>query len=186
MPLTAELDLIQSAQRDPQAFAALYDAYLDRIYNYTLRLTRHPALAEDLTAATFEKALRHLRRFRWQGKSFCAWLYRIARNEAFQHQRKERWLAPLGIGQRSEQDVEAAAFQAERHGRLHAGLAQLAPNDREVLTLRFFEGLSSAETAEVLGCSVDNVYLRLHRALARLRQQLEVVEVEKGTAHVIR
>ncbi|KAA3659718.1 MAG: RNA polymerase subunit sigma-70, partial [Chloroflexi bacterium] len=79
--------LVKQAQTDPNAFGALYDRYVDRIYAYAYRQVQEAALAQDVTAVTFEKALRHIRKYRWQGKSFCAWLYRIARNEAMSHHR---------------------------------------------------------------------------------------------------
>lgn len=59
------------AQTDPEAFAALYDRYGDRIYAYAYRHVQDAVPAQDVTAVTFEKALRHIRKYRWQGKSFC-------------------------------------------------------------------------------------------------------------------
>ena len=180
MPETNDQILVERAQKEPQAFAALYDRYVGRIYAYAYRQTNDEALARDVTSATFEKALRHLRGYRWQGVSFCAWLYRIARNEIIQHHRRRRWLAPL-LGQRAdighvngERMPETAVQASERRQELQAALARLSAQDREIVTLRFFEELSSEEVAEILDCSTDNVYVRLHRALKRLRQQLEL------------
>lgn len=181
MPETNDRILVERAQREPRAFAALYDRYVGRIYAYAYRQTNNEALAKDVTSATFEKALRHIRGYRWQGVSFCAWLYRIARNEIIQHHRRRRWLAPL-LGQRpdnghvsAERMPETAVQAGERRQELQAALARLSAQDREIVTLRFFEELSSEGVAEILGCSTDNVYVRLHRALKRLRQQLELL-----------
>lgn len=174
-----EQRLVEQARQDSQAFGALYDRYVDRIYAYATRQSNGDAnVAQDITAATFEKALRHIQRYRWQGVSFCAWLYRIARNEAVQQQRRQRFLAPLfgwhaGEAPASEMRVEKAAQANEQRDELHEALARLPAKDREVITLRFFEELSSAEVAEVLNCSTAQVYVRLHRALGRLRQALE-------------
>jgi RNA polymerase sigma-70 factor (ECF subfamily) len=169
-----EQRLVELACQDSQAFGALYDRYVDRIYAYAARQSNGDAtLAQDITAATFEKALRHLQRYRWQGVSFCAWLYRIARNELIQHHRRQRFLAPFSNWQASEARVEKAAQANEQRDELHEALSRLPAKDREVITLRFFEELSSAEVAEVLNCSTSQVYLRLHRALGRLRQELE-------------
>ena len=60
MPEPDEQNLIERARRDPQAFAELYDRYVDRIYAYVFRRTGEVVLAQDVTSATFEKALRHL------------------------------------------------------------------------------------------------------------------------------
>jgi RNA polymerase sigma-70 factor, ECF subfamily len=166
--------LVKRAQQDPQAFGVLYDRYADRIYTFVWRQTTDEALAKDVTATTFEKALRHVRRYRWQGNSFCAWLYRIARNEIVQHYRRQRFLAPLRSWLLSDANVEKAVQNQERQDALQKALARLPAPDREVIVLRFFEELSSAEVAEILGCSTANVYVRLHRALGRLRREMEV------------
>ncbi len=173
MPDIDEKALVEQAQRDPQAFAALYDRYVERIYAFAYRRTQDEAAAEDVTSMTFEKALRHIRSYRWQGVSFGAWLYRIARNEIAQHHRRKRFTLPLLQWHVSEMNVEASVQTSEQRDAVQAAFARLSEGDQELLTLRFFEELSSAEVAEVLGCSVQNVYLRLHRALGSLRKQLE-------------
>lgn len=182
MPDVDEQTLVAQAQSDPQAFATLYDRYLDRIYAYAYRQTNDETLAKDITSATFEKALRHIRRFEWQGVRFGAWLYRIARNEIAQYYRRRRFLVPW-LGQRGaraqvqERTPETAVQSSERQRQLRAALARLSAKDREIVRLRFFEGLSSGEVAEILACSRQTVYLRLHRALKRLRQQLDLLQM---------
>jgi RNA polymerase sigma-70 factor (ECF subfamily) len=78
------------------------------------------------------------------------------------------------LGWTEGRSAETAVVQREQQSYLHAALAQLSAKDRDIISLRYFEELSSEEVAEILGCSRQNVYLRLHRALGRLRQQLEV------------
>jgi RNA polymerase sigma-70 factor (ECF subfamily) len=182
MPDIDEQALVARAQSDPQAFAALYDRYLERIYAYAYRQTNNEALAQDITSATFEKALRHIRRFEWQGVRFGAWLYGIARNEIAQHYRRRRFLVPwLGQrdtrGQAVERRPETAVQASQRQRQLQAALARLSAKDQEIVRLRFFEGLSSADVAQLLDCSRQTVYLRLHRALKRLRQQLDLMQI---------
>jgi RNA polymerase sigma-70 factor (ECF subfamily) len=172
MSAADEPALVEQARRDPQAFAELYDRYVDRIYAYAFRWCGEAALAQDVTSATFEKALAHLRRTGWRGASYCAWLYRIARNELIQHHRRQRNLVPLAAAQAGEANIEAAFQNKQERHRLFTALGQLSAADQEVLALRFFEELSSAEVAEILGCSTANVYLRLHRALERLRKEM--------------
>ena len=190
--------LVAQAQTDPQAFAALYDRYVDRIYAYAYRQVQDATSAQDVTAVTFEKALRHIRKYRWQGKSFAAWLYRIARNEAMSHHRRQRRLLPWqsvethANGASSKQDiethalseVETAVFRNQRRRQLHHALAKLSAKDRDILSLRFFEALNSEEVAEVLNCSPNNVYVRLHRALKRLQKQLEKMDPQGEAQHV--
>ena len=182
--------LVKQAQTDPQAFAALYDRYVDRIYAYAYRQVQEATLAQDVTAVTFEKALRHIRKYRWQGKSFCAWLYRIARNEAMNHHRQQQhtlsWqtVETHTNGNSQTREMETAVVTNQHRQQLHQALAQLSTKDREILSLRFFEGLNSEEVAEVLHCSPNNVYVRLHRALKRLQKQLEKLDPQ-GEAHYV-
>jgi RNA polymerase sigma-70 factor, ECF subfamily len=173
MTKTEEQTLVEQAKRDPEAFGRLYDRYVAQIYAYAYRQTYDDALAQDITAATFEKALRHLPRYRWQGVSFVAWLYRIARNEIIQRHRRERFLAPLRGWLLSAANVEKTAESREQRDAVQAALKRLPAKEREIISLRFYEELSSDEVAEILGCSTNNVYVKVHRALARLRQELE-------------
>lgn len=175
-----EPELIRRAQQDRRAFGVLYDRYVQRIYAFACHRLGDSALAQDLTATTFEKALLGLGRFRWQGVSFGAWLYRIARNEIAQHFRQAHHQADELEWEVLERAPEAALAPSPngRHDALHAAFGQLSEADRELLTLRFFEDLTSAAVAEILGITVNNVYVRLHRALGRLRLELEKLEGE--------
>lgn len=180
----------QDAQHNPQAFAALYDAYVDRIFAYVFRMARDEAVAQDLTAVAFEKALRHIRKKRWQGDSVIAWLYRIARNETMSHFRKQKrllpWQAaiPTGLMQQSGHAPEAHILQQQKHSLLNRSIKQLSTKDQEILLLRFFEDLTHAQIAELLQCSRNTVYVRLHRALKRLRHALEQTDPQGELTNV--
>jgi RNA polymerase sigma-70 factor (ECF subfamily) len=175
-----EAALLERAKHDPAAFGALYDQYVDRIYTYALRETHDVARAQDVTAATFERALRHIRRFQRGEKGLAPWLYRIARNEIVQQYRRDKRLRPLEgdtSGDVSEpgreaRPIESAVLFGERDRELYDALRQLTDADREVLTLRFLEQQPTEDVAQILGCSRNNVYVRLHRALGRLRELL--------------
>ncbi|MFZ0545494.1 MAG: sigma-70 family RNA polymerase sigma factor [Candidatus Promineifilaceae bacterium] len=167
-----EAQLVQQAKHDPQAFATLYDHYVERIYAYAQRETGDTAVAQDIVSATFEKALKNLPRYEWRGISFGAWLYKIARSEIAMHYRSQNRFLPL-IGRfLSPQRVETTIQQWEQDAELHLALNKLSKRDQEILRLSFFEELSHDEIGEVLNCSTRNVAVRLHRALKRLRKQL--------------
>src|SRR5437764_8786210 len=72
--------MVEAAQKDPAKFAELYDLNFERVYVFIVRRVRDRAIAEDLTADVFQKALATLRRFDWRGIPFAAWLLRIANN----------------------------------------------------------------------------------------------------------
>lgn len=177
MQETDEESLIREAQHNAQAFITLYDRYVHRIYAFAYRRTSDEALAKDITSATFEKALRYIQNYRWRGISFGAWLYRIASNELTQHYRHQRLSIPWR--ESDQTDVETTLQRHEQHDALQVALSRLAPKDQALITLRFFEELSSAEVAEIVGISLPTLYLRLHRALQRLRKHLKSAEDEK-------
>lgn len=182
-----EAGLVERAKSDSAAFGVLYNRYVERIYGYALRETHDVAMAQDITAATFERALRHIRRFRWGEMGLAPWLYRIARNEIIQQYRRNKRFIPLtaadgtGPSQREasggkERPIESAVLSGERNRDLREALARLSRDDRDVLTLRFLEQLPTEEVAQILDWSRDKVYVRLHRALGRLRVYLGEIE----------
>jgi RNA polymerase sigma-70 factor, ECF subfamily len=175
-----DVSLAKAARREPQAFALLYDRYIDRIYAYALRQAGDVSLAQDVTSATFEKALRSLRQREWRGQSVLAWLYRIARNEAIAHHRQGRRIAEMPPDLPAADNQEDGLLADQERQQLACALSRLSARDQEVLGLRFLEGLSSAEAAEVLGCSLPNLYLQAHRALRRLRKLIVELEDAPG------
>jgi RNA polymerase sigma-70 factor, ECF subfamily len=168
-------DLIRRAQSDTgagaEAFGTLYDKYITKIYAFVYRRIEDVAAAQDVTSATFEAALRHLPSYRWRGISFSAWLYKIARREVAQHYRRMQYKVPTP--ETSPPDPESHVQTIERDLALNNALAQLSEKDRELLTLRYLDDLPVSDVAAILGISAQNVYLRTHRALARLREQME-------------
>ena len=163
---------------DAEAFGQLYDHYNASVYRFLYYRLGSVQLAEDLTAETFFRALRSMNGFRWQGKDFGAWLMTIARNLATDHfksarTRLETTTEDLGtLDTRSEgaDGPEAAALASLTNEALLAALAELPTEQRECLVMRFLQGLSIAETADVLGRSagaVKQLQLRGVRNLAR-------------------
>ena len=81
--------VIRAAQAgDREAFAWLYETYVDRVYHYLLRRMGQPADAEDVTAEVFIRAMKALKSFEFRGAPFIAWLFRIAHNTAINHLKK--------------------------------------------------------------------------------------------------
>src|SRR5258708_38417158 len=90
--LAAERDLILAAQRDRSQFATLYSRYVDQIHAYVYTLTQNREQAEDVTAATFARAMEELPRFEWRGVPYSAWLYRVAANLVARERRRPGWI----------------------------------------------------------------------------------------------
>ena len=167
-----EFELVQRAQHNLGEFTVLYDRYVDRIYAYVQRETGDVELAQDIVSTTFEKALKNLPRYRWQGTTFGAWLYKIARNEILMHHRQRRWTIPLLDVFFSPVSVEQVVQHNQEFDEVMVAMRQLPARDQELLRLRYHEDLSHAEIGEILNKSARTIAVALHRALKRLRKQL--------------
>lgn len=182
---TADHALIERARSDPQAFGKLFELYYLRVLGYTYRCTWNRAVAEDLTSATFLKALRSLHRYDHRAH-FSSWLYRIATNEIRMHWRarsraeaahrrafEESVPAHSQRGETGLEASETAAEQALVQARVRDAVGQLPERYRTVILLRYFEGLPCAMVAEVLHRRIGTVKSWLHRGAKRLRVILE-------------
>jgi RNA polymerase sigma-70 factor (ECF subfamily) len=170
--LEAERLLIEAAQRDRAAFAPLYERYVDQIFAYAHTLTRNRELAEDVTAATFAKAIEDLPRFEWRGVPYSAWLYRVASNLVARQARRPAW-----VDLDSHQPVDGVSpelivEQREREAAVRAAVAVLPDDQRHAVLLRFGGDLRNREIAEIMGRSEGAVKLLTFRAMTALRKQL--------------
>ncbi len=161
---------------DAEAFGQLYDHYQASVYRFLYYRVGSVPLAEDLTAETFFRALRSMSSFRWQGKDFGAWLMTIARNLTTDHfkagrTRLEQTTEDMTTLDTTAEGPEGAVLASLTNEALLEALSSLPAEQRECLVMRFLQGLSIAETAEVLGRSagaVKQLQLRGVRNLAKL------------------
>ena len=131
----------------------------------------------DVQQDVWLTVLRRIGRLRAPG-AFVVWLYQIARRKAVDRLAsraasvpfEDDAHAPAGLADEADTDAE---FSPEDAARIHEGLARLSPEHREVLILRFMEGLAYEQIAEVTGCSPGTVRSRLHYGKLALRKQLE-------------
>ena len=171
-----EHKLISDAREgDMAAFGALYERYLDDIYRYVYSKVQDHPEAEDLTETVFLRAWDALPRFRPRGVGFKAWLYRIAHNAAIDHHRTRKPSVSLDTVHElrdGSPSPQAVAEAEQQNARLASALAGLKPNQQRVILYRFVNGLSHAETAEVMGIREGHVRVLQYRALRRMRQLL--------------
>jgi RNA polymerase sigma-70 factor (ECF subfamily) len=171
--LEEERLMILAAQRDRAAFEPLYQRYVEQIYAYCLSLTKNKELAEDVTAATFARAMEELPRFEWRGVPYSAWLYRVAANMVARDRRRRQSLEltpelyPVDLSDPSE-TVEGRS----RDAGIRAAVQQLPADQRQVVLLRFGGDLRNKEIAEIMGRSEGAIKLLTFRALTALRKQL--------------
>jgi RNA polymerase sigma-70 factor (ECF subfamily) len=169
--------LVELARKgDTEAFGQLYDHYHASVYRFLYYRVSSVPLAEDLTAETFFRALRSMSSFRWQGKDFGAWLMTIARNLTTDHfkagrTRLESTTEDMSTLDTTTEGPEGAVLASLTNEALLEALSQLPTEQRECLVMRFLQGLSIAETADVLGRSsgaVKQLQLRGVRNLAKI------------------
>ncbi len=168
------VDLARSG--DTEAFGMLYDHYNGTVYRFLYYRVGSHALAEDLTSETFFRALRSMSGFKWQGRDFGAWLVTIARNLVADHFKAGRTRMEMATDDLSDHDTatpgpEDDVIASLTNEALLCGLRKLAPEQHECLVLRFLQGLSIAETAQILDRSegaVKQLQLRAVRNLAKL------------------
>jgi RNA polymerase sigma-70 factor (ECF subfamily) len=174
-----ERRLVLSAQRgEADAVRALYDAYRERIWTLILFSLGDVQQAQDVLQSVFFKVFRGLGSFRFESSLFT-WIYRIARNECWNDRRRRAAsLVPLEaiLGSRAELDSDplgnAPAVRAERDLALEQAVMRLPLKMREVIVLKYMEGLSYEEMSRALGCAAGTVASRLNRALAELQEFL--------------
>jgi RNA polymerase sigma-70 factor (ECF subfamily) len=154
------------------SFSAVAADCLDEVYRYLLMLTADATLAEDLTSATFEKALTRWRRFDPARGTATTWLCVIARSIALDHFRSEarrrRREDTYAVREQRVEDSAFAGFSPE----LEAALRELTAAEREVLGLRVVLDLDAETAAEVLGITRTACSMRLARALQKLEERM--------------
>lgn len=164
--------MARAACLDPTAFAAIYERHRATVYRYLRSRTTSDDAAGDLCAATFERALSAIDRFRPSGGGMLAWLLRIARN------------AHLDSLRRSERGTSSVDSIIESADRSHAGpedaavlhglIADLPATQRDAIQLRFAAGLTAREIGVVLGMSEGAAQKQLERALSALKEACRV------------
>jgi len=179
--LERERKLVEAAQLDREAFAALYDAHFQAIYSYAFHRVGSHAEAEDITAQTFQQALEHLPRYEWRGVPFSAWLYRIAANVIARRYRGVLPRAPLEdaetVADDEREEPPAMVLAAERARLLRAAVERLPPDQQRAIVLKFGRGLRNAEIATLMGRSEGAVKQLVHRALETLRRTTDLEQV---------
>jgi RNA polymerase sigma-70 factor (ECF subfamily) len=179
-----------------QAWTQVYDQHYRPIYRYALARTSDPTAAEDLAATVFLEALKGIGSYSYRGRPLLAWLYRIARNVVSDHHKAQRRArrtiegVPTRVLSLLRRRGDAGAEPPEAMGRVEApsdgdpsasierldvqeALRHLPESQREVIVLRYYVGLTTPQTAAVLGKKERAVYSMQARAIEALRRRLE-------------
>ena len=174
--------LARASQGDQEAFGALYERYVERIFNYVYYRTGNVHDAEDLTARVFYRALNHIQNYTDRGVPFSAWLYRIAHNliANWHRDRSRHQEIPLDDAPTLHykgEPPEVALMQGQDRDALLKLIRHLPSERQHLLILKFVEHMSNAEIGETMGRSEGAVKSLYHRTLLALRDDLEGVDL---------
>ncbi len=173
--------LLQRARKgDRQAVARIYDSFFDPIYQFLRWRVSDPAVAEDLTSEVFLRLLGALQDAHAPRDTLRGWLFRVARNVLIDHYRAAPRTTPLDEDAPlvHDGDLETDLGRAHDADRVRQVMGMLAPDQQEVLILRFGEMMSLQETADSMGRSVSAIKSLQFRAVDTLRRLLTEIEPE--------
>jgi RNA polymerase sigma-70 factor, ECF subfamily len=169
-------DLVDRASKGSgEAFGQLYQMYVDRIYNYIYYKTGHSVDAEDLTEQVFIKAWEAIRRFRFEGKPFAAWLFKVARNVVIDHYRTRKNNSDLSeviSAIAKEGDPEAFAQRRATAQVLMTAIRRLTDEQQQVILLKFVDGMDNTEISATMGKKEGAIRALQYRALLALQRIL--------------
>jgi RNA polymerase sigma-70 factor (ECF subfamily) len=170
--------LLRCRVGDRDALSELISRYSRRLRYFIGHLADSPEMTEDIFQDTWVRVIGKMHTLR-NIESFTTWLYRIARNAAFQQLRKKMRTCELDDNIVPPDEEPRDAFSSEDAARIHDGLKKLHPAHREVLVLRFLEQMSYQQVADVLGCNLNTVKSRIFYAKLALKKEMEAKD-EKG------
>lgn len=172
--------LVEKASgRDFEAFGELYGIYLDRIYRYVFGYLRDRMTAQDVTEEVFLKAWKAISSCKGKEETFLPWLYRIAHNHVIDHHRRRQKRLAREIRIESPADIIAGTDDVERGMELRMeqqqaleAISRLPERQKQVIILKFVEGMDNREIGQVMGKSEGNIRVLQMRALTTLRRRL--------------
>jgi RNA polymerase sigma-70 factor (ECF subfamily) len=165
-------------QRDPRALAELYDRYGRVAYSLILRVVRDSGIAEDLVQETFLRVWNRIHGFDGQKGSIGPWLLAVARNRAIDYLRSTGGRERNAVEYEESGhpslycDMEKDILSSDKARVVKSAIQKLSPNQRQVIELAYFEGLSQTEMAERMGQPLGTVKTWVRTALKNLRDEL--------------
>ena len=175
--------VVRLQRREPQALAELYDRYGRIVYSLILRVVRDTGIAEDLVQETFLRIWNRVQAFDAQRGAVGPWLLAVARNRAIDYLRsaggRERNAVEFEESDHPSLfiDMERGILASDKARVVKAAVEKLSANQRQVIELAYFEGLSQTEMAERMGQPLGTVKTWVRAALKTLRDELGAAAV---------
>lgn len=170
-----DIELLNAARgRDNNALEKIFDLYAPALFRYALRLGGDPLMADHIVGDVFAKLLEHISWGKGPQTNLRSYLYQMTHHLIMDQGRSSRRSAPLEIADSSRNDLHSGSSSLEDQMMLDVILKviqkDLTEDQRHVIVLRFLEGFSLNETAEVLGKEVSHIKVIQNRAIAKLRR----------------
>ena len=176
--LLKELQLIECAKQDPKVFGVLYERYHHEIFVFINKKTDDMNISGDITSQVFYKALANIKKYKYQGVPFSAWLYRIASNETNLFFRKNNAQRAINIESAGIEEM-IILFEPSESRDIRPvidAIAKLKPQEIELIELRFFEKLSFRDIAYILNTTENNAKVKTFRIIKRIRKIMGINE----------
>lgn len=169
----AEEVLINYAKEDPSNFEVIYKAYHEQVFRFIYQRMDNDEIAYDVTSLVFMKALKNIHKYEYKGIRFSSWLFQIARNEIVQAFRDKKAIRTVnldslqlvGIVEEINEDPNE-----ENKIILRKCLAKLKPKEIQLIEMKYFEGRTYKEIAEIVKTNENNAKVKTFRALEKLKQ----------------
>lgn len=163
----------KAADGNFEDFGELYSAYLDRIYRYVFYQVNDKMIAEDITEEVFIKAWKEIKSCRGREKTFSSWLYRIAHNHLVNTLRGNNRIMSLEKENSIEiTDPKQGIDTSIEYRELLEKIASLPRNQKQIIILKFIEGLDNREISAIMGKREGAIRVSQMRALTTLREEL--------------
>lgn len=170
----------QAKSGDEEAFARLYDGYVERIYRFVYFRTSDDTATEDLVSQVFLNAWQNLDRYKTGSSPFIAWLYAIARNLVIDHYRSKRETVPLEEAAALPSDLQSPDEEVQLRFDLEAmrdALQSLSADQQQVLVLKYIAGLPNENIARIMNKregTIRGLQMRGLQVLAKYMKHREV------------
>lgn len=179
--IAEEHKLVQAAQKEPERFDVLYERYYRQIFVFIYKRVDDQQRTADICSQVFLKAMLNLKKYKFKGVPFSAWLYRIAVNEVNQYFRKSQHQRSISMEQASLGDIMEEVEETDTEENIQwmlKAMQELSPEDVQMIELRYFEKLPFKVIAEINNITENNAKVRMYRILGRLKKVMLNMQAE--------
>lgn len=169
-----EEKILKKSIHNPTAFAPIYEKYYLQLFKFVIQRVENNEIAAEIVSDVFAKAIFNLKKYKFKGMPFSAWLYRVAYNEIANLHRKKKKLRTVNIPDDSWNLFQLEETHTEDHSssinKMKVCLQKLKPHEVELIEMRFFEERPFKEVGEILGLTTENARVKTHRAIKKLQK----------------